>query len=134
MVKADETNVFNEVGEDLDRSGSGSTYCSRMEYGKVKCLNETLITARYTDTIDDFGTILVVTETVKKSSNPFTMEPGSINASITAMSCSAIGAGVLTLPYAFAMNGWLVGCFFNLIGAIAALWSGKLLAQRAQEH
>jgi amino acid permease len=62
------------------------------------------------------------------------MEAGSIRGSIFALCSSAIGAGVLSLPYVLALNGWAVGVAYILVGAVAATWSNNILAYRACEH
>ena len=59
--------------------------------------------------------------------------PGSIRGSIFALCSSAIGAGVLSLPYVLALNGWVLGITFIVVGAIAADWSNTMLAKRAVE-
>ena len=61
------------------------------------------------------------------------MEAGSIRGSIFALCTSAIGAGVLSLPYVLALNGWVFGILFIVIGAIGADWSNYMLAKRAVE-
>ena len=59
------------------------------------------------------------------------MEAGSVRGSIFALCTSAIGAGVLSLPYVLYLNGWVIGVIFICIGAIAANWSNVLLAKNA---
>ena len=61
------------------------------------------------------------------------MSAGSMSGSIFTFSAAAIGAGVLALPYVFAQSGYVLGIIFMLTGAIAALWSNKLLAHAAIE-
>ena len=62
------------------------------------------------------------------------MDAGSLRGSIFALCSAAIGAGVLSLPYVLALNGWLIGLIFIFVGAIAANWSNKILAKRAVEN
>ena len=62
------------------------------------------------------------------------MGAGSIRGSIFALCSSAIGAGVLSLPYVLALNGWAVGIAYIALGAFAAAWSNNILAYRACEH
>jgi len=45
------------------------------------------------------------------------LEKGSLRGSIFALCASAIGSGVLSLPYVLRLNGWVLGVFFILIGA-----------------
>ena len=52
-----------------------------------------------------------------------TMEAGSIRGSIFALVSSAVGAGVLSLPYVLALNGYVIGLFFICCGAIGGNWS-----------
>lgn len=59
--------------------------------------------------------------------------PGSIRGSIFALSNAAIGAGVLSLPYVFRLNGWLVAVVYIITGACAAIWSNRILARSACE-
>jgi amino acid permease len=56
---------------------------------------------------------------------------GSIRGSIFALSNSAIGAGVLSLPYVFKLNGYVVATFYIFVGAFAAIWSNRILALNA---
>ena len=56
---------------------------------------------------------------------------GSVRGSIFALSNSAIGAGVLSLPYVFALNGYVVAVAYIFIGAFAAIWSNRILATNA---
>jgi hypothetical protein len=41
---------------------------------------------------------------------------GSLRGSIFALCASAIGSGVLSLPYVLGLNGWLLGLIFILVG------------------
>lgn len=43
---------------------------------------------------------------------------GSLRGSIFALCASAIGSGVLSLPYVLALNGWVLGFIFIITGAI----------------
>jgi amino acid permease len=40
---------------------------------------------------------------------------------------------VLSLPYVLALNGWVLGLCFILLGAIAAVWSNLILARLASD-
>lgn len=42
---------------------------------------------------------------------------GSLRGSIFALCASAIGSGVLSLPYVLGLNGWVLGLAFIIIGA-----------------
>lgn len=45
------------------------------------------------------------------------LEKGSLRGSIFALCASAIGSGVLSLPYVLRLNGWVLGVVFILVGA-----------------
>lgn len=45
------------------------------------------------------------------------LEKGSLRGSIFALCASAIGSGVLSLPYVLGLNGWILGIVFILVGA-----------------
>jgi len=62
------------------------------------------------------------------------MGPGSVRGSIFALCSSSIGAGVLSLPYVLALNGYVLGICFIILGAIAGDWSNRILAKRACEN
>ena len=62
------------------------------------------------------------------------MGKGSLRGSVFALCASAIGSGVLSLPYVLKLNGWGLGLFFIGVGALAAQWSNKILARLAVEH
>ena len=57
--------------------------------------------------------------------------PGSLRGSIFSLCASAIGSGVLSLPYVLGLCGYALGISFVVVGAIAALWSNKILAKKA---
>jgi len=59
------------------------------------------------------------------------MQAGSVRGSIFALCSSAIGAGVLSLPYVLSLNGYVFGIAFIIISAIGADWSNYMLAKRA---
>ncbi len=44
------------------------------------------------------------------------LEKGSLRGSIFALCASAIGSGVLSLPFVLALNGWALGFMLILIG------------------
>jgi amino acid permease len=47
------------------------------------------------------------------------------------MSASAIGSGILSLPYVLALNGFVIGLLLIVVGAIAAWWSLLMIAKSA---
>jgi len=59
---------------------------------------------------------------------------GSLRGSIFALCASAIGSGVLSLPYVFGLCGWGLGFIFMCTGAIAAEISLRMLAHLAVKH
>lgn len=59
------------------------------------------------------------------------LDKGSLRGSIFSLCASAIGSGVLSLPYILALNGWIMGCFLILLGAVAATWSLFIIAEAA---
>lgn len=46
---------------------------------------------------------------------------GSLRGSIFALCASAIGSGVLSLPYVLGLNGWVLGLAFICIGAFGKI-------------
>jgi len=59
---------------------------------------------------------------------------GSLRGSIFALCASAIGAGVLSLPYVLGLCGYGLGIIFMLVGAIGAKISLGMLAHLAVRH
>jgi amino acid permease len=59
------------------------------------------------------------------------LEKGSLRGSIFSLCASAIGSGVLSLPYVLGLNGWVLGLVFILVGAFAAAWSLFMIAESA---
>lgn len=59
---------------------------------------------------------------------------GSLRGSIFALCASAIGSGVLSLPYVLGLCGWGAGILFMLLGATAAEISLRMLAHLAVKH
>ena len=62
------------------------------------------------------------------------LDKGSLRGSIFALCASAIGSGVLSLPYVLKLCGYGMGIFLMLLGAFAAKWSLSLLAHVAVDH
>lgn len=46
------------------------------------------------------------------------LEKGSLRGSIFSLCASAIGSGVLSLPFVLNLNGWALGFIFIIVGAI----------------
>lgn len=59
------------------------------------------------------------------------MDKGSLRGSIFSLCASAIGSGVLSLPYMFNLCGYGAGIFLMVLGAIAAELSLRMLANVA---
>ena len=62
------------------------------------------------------------------------LEKGSLRGSIFALCASAIGSGVLSLPYVLGLCGYGLGIIFMLLGATAAEISLRMLAHLAVKH
>lgn len=62
------------------------------------------------------------------------MESGSLRGSVFSMAASAIGSGVLTLPFVCAQSGLLIGLVLIVMGAVGCGWSLYMLVQRARHH
>lgn len=62
------------------------------------------------------------------------LDKGSLRGSIFALCASAIGSGVLSLPYVLKLNGYVAGMMLMFIGATAALISLRMLAAIATDH
>ena len=56
------------------------------------------------------------------------MRQGSNGASIFALVICCLGAGTLTIPYNFYQNGYWLGCFFILFGAVISSFTGYIMA------
>jgi len=59
---------------------------------------------------------------------------GSVRGSIFTLCASAIGSGVLSLPYVLNLCGYVAGICFLCLGALAAEWSLSILAHLAVHH
>ena len=59
---------------------------------------------------------------------------GSLRGSIFSLCASAIGSGVLSLPYVLRLCGYIEGTLFMILGATAAQVSLKMLAGLACDH
>mmetsp|Transcript_3214 Transcript_3214/g.5357 ORF Transcript_3214/g.5357 Transcript_3214/m.5357 type:complete len:351 (+) Transcript_3214:71-1123(+) len=62
------------------------------------------------------------------------VDKGSLRGSIFSLCAAAIGSGVLSLPYVLRLNGYVLGICFIMTGAIAAVWSNKILANMAVQE
>ena len=52
---------------------------------------------------------------------------GSLRGSIFALCASAIGSGVLSLPYVLRLNGWILGLVFILLGGFCNVLENHLI-------
>lgn len=59
---------------------------------------------------------------------------GSLRGSIFSLCASAIGSGVLSLPYVLKLSGYAFGIIFMILGAVAAQVSLRMLAGLACDH
>ena len=59
------------------------------------------------------------------------LDKGSVRGSIMSLVSAAVGGGVLSLPFVFALSGWVVGIFLLCLGAFAGIWSNYLIAEVA---
>jgi len=50
------------------------------------------------------------------------------------MISAALGGGVLSLSYVFALSGWVIGLILLAIGCIAGIWSNLIIAKIAIKH
>jgi hypothetical protein len=51
------------------------------------------------------------------------LDKGSVRGSIMSLTSAAVGGGVLSLPYVFALSGWAAGIFLVFLGCFAGIWS-----------
>ena len=61
------------------------------------------------------------------------MREGSTNASVFALVTVCLGAGTLTIPYAFYENGFVVGSLCILLGGVLSAFTGYLVAYAAHK-
>ena len=59
------------------------------------------------------------------------LDKGSVRGSIMALVSAAVGGGVLSLPYVFALSGWAIGISLIIISGFAGIWSNQLIAEVA---
>ena len=60
-----------------------------------------------------------------------TMREGSLGSSTFALIVCCLGAGTLTIPYAFFENGFIVGTLCILTGAVLSAFTGYIVAYTA---
>lgn len=60
------------------------------------------------------------------------MGPGSVRGSMLALTATAIGGGVLSLPYVCQLSGAILGAILLILGYIATVWSFTMII-RADE-
>ena len=51
------------------------------------------------------------------------LDKGSVRGSIMSLVSAAVGGGVLSLPYVFALSGYVTGFCLLILGAFAGIWS-----------
>lgn len=56
------------------------------------------------------------------------MRTGSSTGSVFTLVVVCLGAGMLTIPYNFLQNGYLLGTFFIMIGGVLSSFTGYLMA------
>ena len=57
------------------------------------------------------------------------LTPGSMRGSIFALMQTALGAGILSLPYVFMTNGIILGALMLLVGATCCNWTMNILME-----
>lgn len=62
------------------------------------------------------------------------MDKGSLRGSIFALCSSAIGSGVMSLPYVLRQSGMALGLGLIVLGAISALWSLNMIIDTSVQH
>ena len=62
------------------------------------------------------------------------LTPGSMRGSIFALMQTAIGAGILSLPYTFYTAGIVMGTIFLLLGAFVAYYTMVWLMEATIRH
>ena len=62
-----------------------------------------------------------------------TMREGSLNASIFSLVIICLGAGTLTIPYNFYLNGYLVGSLCVILGALLSSFTGYLMIYTSEK-
>lgn len=56
------------------------------------------------------------------------LEKGSLRGSVFSLCASAIGSGVLALPFVLATSGWILGILLIINGALSAMFSLRMIA------
>lgn len=62
------------------------------------------------------------------------LEKGSLRGSMMSLITSAVGVGILSLPYVFEIVGWGLGYVLLLVGCGAGIYSSLILSYMASEH
>ena len=62
------------------------------------------------------------------------LEKGSVRGSIFSLCASAIGGGILSLPYMVVIVGYSIAYLLFVVGTVAGIWSCLMLAKLATEH
>lgn len=60
-------------------------------------------------------------------------QPGSLKGSTFTMLAATVGAGILTLPYAVNLGGYIMGIINFFLGMIVSYYSGILLVEAAEK-
>ena len=58
---------------------------------------------------------------------------GGVRQSVLTLTSTAVGGGLLTLPYAMSLTGWGLGLVILLLGAVASVWGIEQLMTNAIE-
>lgn len=61
------------------------------------------------------------------------VKPGTLRASVFSLIIICLGAGTITLPYVYYLNGVLLGSFFILLAAGLSYYTGSLIAHCAEK-
>ena len=48
---------------------------------------------------------------------------GSLRSSVFSLTSCAVGGGILSLPFTFALSGWFIAYLAIIISALANIWS-----------
>lgn len=61
------------------------------------------------------------------------MREGSAPASVFALVVCCLGSGMLTIPYAFFSNGFVLGTVFVALGALLSIFTGYLVVYASEK-
>lgn len=62
------------------------------------------------------------------------LEQGGVRVSLFSLINSAVGAGIFTLPYVFALLGWGLGLILLVVGMVGGIWSSLMLTKMAVDN